>query len=148
MTYRGELVKTLWVHLCQRKGEARSLPQEFQCLAPRPIGLICNAPRLGVGFGNHDVSRYADHRQIAALAARRCPLTAVAGDNVTGARSRPERNHVDAACHGPGDRLDVLYAVPERRMRALHWLCDCQIILELIEPALEIQHLSFASLHQ
>ena len=33
-------------------------------------------------------------------------------------------------------------------MRALEWLCDRQIILELIEAAFEIQHLCFAGLHQ
>jgi len=33
-------------------------------------------------------------------------------------------------------------------MRALDRLCYCYVILELIEPAVEIQHLYFAGLHQ
>jgi len=62
--------------------------------------------------------------------------------------SRPKRDHVDAARHGPGDRIDVRCAVPEWRMRTLDWLCDCQVVLEFLEPAVEVQHLCFAGVHQ
>ena len=70
MTDRGELVKTPRVSRRERKIDSRSLKKKFQRLASRPIGLVRDASRLSVCFRNHNVPRYADHRQITAVAAQ------------------------------------------------------------------------------